>query len=124
MSTKQQPSIVKIVEGHVEHLIADHQRLTERNRDLAAQCDKLRVTKRELQERVAYLEKELSMTDLGSALVSIGNNSGSVGDQLQRQRSRQRAKSYVNRLMREVDECIAFISSPEGLKEENEPGGE
>lgn len=105
MSTNvsSQLSVVKAVEGHVEQLIADHKRLAERNRDLNIQCDKLRSAKRELQERVTELEKELAKLALVNGLVASDKS----------QQSRQRAKAYVNRLMREVDECITYITSPE-----------
>ncbi len=105
MSTtdNSQQNIVKIVEGHVEQLIADHMRLAERNRDLTAQCDKLRETRRELQSRVVELERELATLALASG---ISHNPMS-------DRSRQRAKAYVNRLMREIDACITYMTSPE-----------
>ncbi len=106
MSTNatSQPSVVKIVEGHIEQLISEHKRLSERNRDLSDQCDKLRATKRELQERVAALEKELATSDLVTGLTI-----STKGD-----KSHARAKSYVNRLMREIDACITYMTSPEG----------
>ncbi len=99
-----QQSVVKAVEGHVEQLIADHKRLSERNRDLTSQCDKLRATKRELQERVAALEKELSAADMALGLSTS----------LQGSKSKQRARAYVNRLMREIDACLTYITTPEG----------
>ncbi|MFI3270264.1 MAG: hypothetical protein SNG14_08805 [Rikenellaceae bacterium] len=100
-----QQDVIKAVEGHVEQLIADHKRLTERNRDLSEQCDKLKRTKRELQERVVALERELATLSLATGIAA----SESLSD-----RSRQRARAYVNRLLREIDECIALVTSPEG----------
>lgn len=101
-SSKSAPeSVVQRVESRVEQLIADHKRLSELNRDLMEQREKLLVSKREMQERIAALEKELTMSELRGGLVVAT-------------KSHTRARSYVNRLMREVDHCITLISSPGG----------
>ncbi|MFR9635537.1 MAG: hypothetical protein SNH55_03035 [Rikenellaceae bacterium] len=92
-------SVVKKVESRVEQLIADHKRISELNRDLMKQRDNLQATKREMQERIATLEKELSLSELRGGLTVAT-------------KSRSRARLYVNRLMREVDYCIRLISSP------------
>lgn len=94
-------SVVKRVESRVEQLIADHKRLSEQNRDLIAQRDKLQATKREMQEHIAALEKALTLSEMRGGLVVAT-------------KSRSRARAYVNRLMREVDHCITLISSPGG----------
>ncbi len=100
-------SVVKRVESRVEQLIADHQRLSEQNRDLLAQRDTLQATKREMQERIAALEKELTLSEMRGGLVVAT-------------KSNTRARAYVNRLMREVDHCITLISSPGGNESEQQ----
>ncbi len=93
--------VVQRVESRVEQLLADHMRLSELNRDLMEQRDTLQATKREMQERITTLERELTLSELRGGLV-VATKSGS------------RARAYVNRLMREVDHCITLISSPGG----------
>ncbi len=97
-SNKSQPSVVHTIECRVEQLIADHRRISDLNRDLMQQCNDLQAAKRELQEQVTKLEKELAMSDLKAGL------SGAT-------KSNARARAYVNRLMREVDSCITLLSS-------------
>ncbi len=114
--SNSQQSVVKAVEGHVEQLIADHKRLSERNRDLTTQCDKLRASKRELLERVASLEKELSGAEIALGLTKGGGSSA------QSDKSKQRARAYVNRLMREIDACLTYMTSPSEGGEGDEGG--
>ncbi len=102
-------SVVKRVESRVEQLLADHKRLSVQNRDLIRQRDALQATKREMQERIAILEKNLTLSELrGGLVVATGNKS--------------RARSYVNRLMREVDHCIKLLSSPGSTTEGAQQG--
>lgn len=93
--------VVQRVESRVDQLLADHKRLSELNRDLIEQRDNLQATKREMQERITTLERELTLSELRGGLV-VATRSGS------------RARAYVNRLLREVDHCITLISSPGG----------
>ncbi len=93
-----QHSVVHTLDSHVERLIADHQRLVALVKELREQCDALQLSKREQQERIIELERELSKSDLAAGLM------GGVEEN-------RRAKGYVNRLMREVDSCIALLSA-------------
>ncbi len=93
------PSVVRTIEDRVESLIVDHKRLRNLNREVIAQRDALRADKRELMEKVAKLEKELALSELQSGLAGSS-------------RDKQRAKAYINRLMREVDSCLTLLSSP------------
>ncbi|MFI3247549.1 MAG: hypothetical protein R3Y39_00275 [Rikenellaceae bacterium] len=94
-------SVVQRVESRVDQLLADHRRLSEQNRDLMELRDNLQATKREMQERIATLERDLALSELKGGLVAATKNNS-------------RARAYVNRLMREVDHCITLISSPGG----------
>ncbi len=102
-------SVVQKVESRVDQLLADHRRLSEQNRDLMELRDNLQATKREMQERIATLERELALSELKGGLVAATKNNS-------------RARAYVNRLMREVDHCITLISSPGGNLEEGVKG--
>ncbi len=110
-STPQIPSVVREIESRVEQLIADHKRLTKLNGELINQRNDLLQTKQQLQERVMKLERELTMTQLRGGL------KGGT-------KSNARARAYINRLLREVDACIACLSSPEGREKGEEVRGE
>lgn len=92
------PSVVHTIERRVEQLIADHKRLSELNHQLIEQCETLKEERRTAQEQIVMLEKELAIKEVQAGLAgSKGNN---------------RARAYINRLMREVDTCITLLSSP------------
>lgn len=96
-----QASVVRAIESRVERILADHKRLYDHNKALTAQRDELLKSRRELQEKMAKMEKELAIAQLSASL------SGST-------KTNTRAKAYINRLMREVDSCITLLSSPGG----------
>lgn len=93
------PSVVHTIERRVEQLIADHKRVSDLNHTLIEECEGLKLEKREAQERIVQLERELAMAELQSGLAGTTKNNA-------------RARAYINRLMREVDTCITLISSP------------
>lgn len=101
-------SVITNLENRVGQLIDDHRRLTDRCSELSAQCDALRGEKRSLEERVKVLDAELARMQLAEALAG-----GS--------REREKARARVNRLMREVDRCIALVErQTETLAKNNE----
>ncbi len=103
MATK---SIITRVESRVDQLFSDHQRLSGLCRTLQSERDALLQERRALQEQVKDLEHQLSVLQLCEGL---GSSSASSD------KARARAKSRVNRLMREVDKCISLLSAtPEG----------
>ena len=89
--------IVKRLSSEVERLIADHERISQRCRELMAERDKLQRDKRGLEERVRELDTQLKSADLTKAMT--GAQGGDV----------ERAKQRINSLLREVDRCIAAI---------------
>lgn len=89
--------IVKRLSGEVERLIADHERISQRCRELMAERDKLQRDKRGLEERVRELDTQLKSADLTKAMT--GAQGGDV----------ERAKQRINSLLREVDRCIAAL---------------
>ncbi len=99
-------SVVQRVEQRVEQLIADHQRVNALNKQLLTQREQLQRTKRELQERVKELEHQLTLKQMQEGLASAT-------------KSNKKAKAYVNRLMREIDNCITLLSNP-GANEEGQ----
>ena len=61
--------------------------------------DALRAEKRSLEERVRELDAELARMQLAEGLAGGSRN-------------REKARARVNRLMREVDKCIALAEQP------------
>lgn len=104
MATK---GIINRVEGRVDQLIADHQRLADSCRSLQSERDALLRERRALQEQVKDLEHQLSVLQLCEGL---GSSSSS------RDQARARARARVNRLMREVDKCINLLSAGAGAE--------
>lgn len=89
--------IVKRLSSEVERLIADHERISQRCRELMAERDKLQRDKRGLEEHVRELDTQLKSADLTKAMT--GAQGGDV----------ERAKQRINSLLREVDRCIAAL---------------
>ncbi|WP_346699590.1 hypothetical protein [uncultured Alistipes sp.] len=89
-------SVITNIEARVRQLIDDHKRLSKICDDLAAQRDAWRSEKRMLEERIRELEAEVARMQLAEGLAGSGTN-------------REKARARVNRLMREVDKCIALL---------------
>ena len=89
--------VISNIEGRVRQLMDDHRRVSELCASLTAQRDALRAEKRSLEERVRELDAELARMQLAEGLAGG---------------SRNREKARVNRLMREVDKCIALAEQP------------
>lgn len=81
-------------------LMREHARLAAECRELTAERDALRIERRSLQQRLGRLDAELSRMRLSEGLGGDGND-------------REAARARVNRLMREVDRCIALLSREE-----------
>lgn len=69
-------------------------------RKLTAERDALKEEKRALEQRVRDLDRELSKLQLSEGLA------GGKAD-------KEKARARVNRLMREVDKCIALLNKAE-----------
>lgn len=88
--------VLKSVRAKVGKLIADNSRLREENMKAAVQRDKLKEENRRLSEQVAGLEKKMNILELRDGFSGDGNA--------------KVARARVNRLMREVDKCIALLN--------------
>ncbi|MBO5831755.1 MAG: hypothetical protein J6Q95_00465 [Alistipes sp.] len=93
--------IVKRLGSEVERLIADHERISQRCRQLTEERDRLLRDKRRLEEQVRDLDVKLKSADLSQAIA--GATGGDV----------ERAKQRINTLLREVDRCIAALKHQE-----------
>ncbi len=99
--------VIENIESRVRQLIGDHRRLSEACAELTAQRDALKAENRALQQQVRSLDAELSRMQLAEGLAGGGAN-------------REKARARVNRLMREVDKCIALLATPGTLPETKE----
>lgn len=93
-------SVIATIETRIVQLVDDHKRLSQLCAELTAQRDSLKAENRTLQERVRDLDAELSRMQLTEGLAGESRN-------------REKARARVNRLMREVDKCIALLGRPE-----------
>lgn len=93
-------SVITTIETRIVQLVDDHKRLSLLCAELTAQRDSLKAENRTLQERVRDLDAELSRMQLTEGLAGESRN-------------REKARARVNRLMREVDKCIALLGRPE-----------
>ena len=93
-------SVITTLESRVKQLMDDHKRLSEVVRELTTEVTKLKGEKRSLEEENKSLRTELQRKELAEGL---------AGDS----RNREKARARVNRLMREVNKCIALLGGIE-----------
>ena len=91
----------------VNSLIEKVGRVMEENTRLQASAaqaigerDKLRSENRELKARIDQLEGRVRLLELGEGFTGGANT----------KESRKRARAQINRLMREIDDCIALMN--------------
>lgn len=84
----------------VDRLIDEHRKAVGQRDALVAECRTLREENRSLREQVKKLESELSLAEVRDGLAGDGRN-------------RKKARAHVNRLLREVDKCIAIVGKIE-----------
>ena len=90
--------VITNLEALVRRLIDEHRKSSGTVRELTAERDSIKAENRALRERVRSLEKDLARKELTEGLTG-------------RSSDRDKAKARVNRLMREVDKCIALLGS-------------
>ena len=95
----QKEAISRLAE-QVKSLIEDHRRKSEQCDRLTAECRDLKEENRSLQERVKQLDSEVANLQLGEGLAGDSRNTA-------------KARARVNRLMREVERCIAIVKQQE-----------
>ena len=88
--------VVDSLKAHVSRLIDENVSLKGERNSLNDRCVKLQSENRELQMKTAELERRIQVLELGESL--------SGGD------DKRKAKLQINRLMREVDKCIALMN--------------
>lgn len=93
-------SVIINLERRVKQLMDDHRRLAGLVREMEAELAELRSEKRSLQEQNRDLSARLKRKELAEGLAGESQN-------------RDKARARVNRLMREVDKCIALLGGIE-----------
>ncbi|MEZ3443511.1 hypothetical protein [uncultured Alistipes sp.] len=93
-------SIVTELGQRQARLIDDHRKLVALCGKLASERDALKEEKRLLEQKIRNLDHELSKMQLTAGLA------GGSAD-------KEKARARVNRLMREVDKCIALLNKPQ-----------
>lgn len=97
-------SVITELGNRIRQLLDDHKRLSGLCAELTAENGALKAENRTLLERRKALETELSRMQLTAGL---------AGDD----RNRDKARARVNQLMREVDKCIALLSTSDAGSE-------
>ena len=98
--------VITELEKGIRQLMETHRRTAKHCAELTAENGALKAENRQLHERTRALEAELSRMQLTAGLAG--------GDD----RNRDKARARVNRLMREVDKCIALLSKPAPAQEQ------
>jgi hypothetical protein len=96
--------IIGSIEKKVARLIADNRRLRDERNKLAVAKERLRGENRQLTERLAEAERTVAILEL---------REGFAGETVDRTSTRA-ARARVNRLMREVDRCLALLNKDGG----------
>ncbi|MFR9650816.1 MAG: hypothetical protein SNG35_02180 [Rikenellaceae bacterium] len=93
--------VVEQLNQHVDRLIARYNAAKERNKEIEKMLTDEQEQRRRLQKRVDELQRELTYAQIATTLTGEEQDEGS-----------KRARNYISRLLREVDECIALVSTP------------
>ncbi len=92
--------VILNIESQVKRLVEAHSLLSAACSELTSERDRLLVENRTLQVRIKELESQLAVSELSDGLGGQSANS-------------ERARARVNRLLREVDRCIALLNKQE-----------
>lgn len=96
-SMAKHPVIDSLAEK-VERVIQENTRLGGVCKELTAEKDNLKAENRALKEKVDELQRKLNLMELGEGLAGTNDAEG-----------RKRARAQINKLMREIDRCIALV---------------
>ena len=90
-------NLIRSLSEKIDLLMEDNRRAHGENQKLRKAEEKLNSDNRKLKGRIAELEQRIKIFEVGDAI------SGGNGDTKQ-------AKARINRLMREIDKCIALMN--------------
>ena len=91
-------SVVESIKNKVEKLINENIRLSKKCIEAVEIESKLKESNRVLQENILALQKKVGVMELREGIT--GNSE-----------DKRQAKARVNRLMREIDRCVAMMNN-------------
>lgn len=91
-------SVVESIKKKVEKLINENIRLSKKCVEILESESKLKESNRVLQENIISLQKRVGIMELREGIASSSED-------------KRLAKARVNRLMREIDRCIAMMNN-------------
>jgi polyhydroxyalkanoate synthesis regulator phasin len=94
-------AVIDAIKVKIDRLIADNTTLRADHAKVVQQRDRARSENRELTEHIARLEKRVRVLEL---------REGMTGGAMATSEDTKAARARVNRLMREVDKCIALLN--------------
>ncbi len=100
MSEMKSHDPISALEVKVQTLIADHKRLQSLLHEAAQQLRSLEESNRTLHEENQIAQREIARLQLIEALAGGDDD----------EHARDRARARVNRLIREIDSCIALLN--------------
>lgn len=89
--------IIDRLRARVAAIMASHQQLKSERDKRTAERDKALLEKREMEGKVARLENRVRVLELTAGMQGVSGGS-------------RAARERVNRLLREVDKCIALMN--------------
>ena len=90
-------TVIEAIKEKVNRLVADNRRLRDEFEKVTQQRDRLKTENRDLAQQIDRLEQRIKVLELRESL---------TGDS----KDAKIARARVNRLMREVDKCIALLN--------------
>ncbi len=90
-------TVISSIKEKVGQLLADNRMLRAEVKKLVAECDRVALQKRNAEEKILALEKRVQ------TLETVRTFAGSKADN-------RAARLRVNRLIREIDNCIALMN--------------
>ncbi|HDR90361.1 MAG TPA: hypothetical protein ENN63_12150 [Bacteroidetes bacterium] len=92
-----QVSVIQELRGKIDRLIRSFESIRDRNRELEEEVSLLRERIREKDGEIAELTEKNKQLQLSRALITGGEDE-------------TEAKTNVNRIVREIDKCIALLN--------------
>lgn len=88
--------VIESLVQKVGQLISENERLVAENEALSQRRERLTAENRELKQTMTTLEKRIGVLELGAGFTGGGDT--------------KQAQARINRLMREIDRCIALMN--------------
>ena len=104
MSQEEKEQIIKTLEKSINTLISIHKRSVEENEQLFKEKQLLYKRNKEKDVKIAEMQKEINNLKFGNAIVLSNSDNEQLSDM------RHEAKIKINRIVREIDKCVAQLN--------------